>query len=325
MEAIGPPPPEEEIQFLTHWGDAYDRPRGRRAAAISVLVHVGLVVAVVIAPAAVWNTPQIADRLITPLIAPLSELTQTDPNEGKVNKEFDVAASAARPRVESPPGAGAPKPFQPAQAPAAPAPKPIVLPEPPKIEDNPIKADLPQLAQTIPPPKIETVERPKLVLEDPMAAHGIEPGQGLPLPKATAAEAIRGAMGGGTAGRGGLGLDYPPSADSQPNSIQLLSDPMGVDFRPYLAAVTAEVKRHWMAIWPEAARQGRSGRVEIQFSVDRFGTVPKLVIATGSGAATLDTAAVAAIQQCVPFPVLPKAYKPDIVRLQLNFIYNAPK
>ena len=75
MEAIGPSPPEEEIQLLTHWGDAYDRPRGRRAAAISVLVHVGLVVAVVVAPAAVWTTPQIADRLITPLIAPLSALT----------------------------------------------------------------------------------------------------------------------------------------------------------------------------------------------------------------------------------------------------------
>lgn len=325
METVGPSPPEEEIQFLTHWGDAYDRPRGRRAAAISILVHVGLVVAVVIAPAAVWNTPQMAERLITPLIAPLSELTQTDPNQGKVNKEFDVTASAARPRLDSPPGADRPKPFQPAQTPAEPAPKPIPLPEPPKLEDKSIKPDLPQIAQTIPPPKIETVERPKLVLEDPMAAHGIEPGQGRPLPKATAEEAIRGAMGGGTAGRGGLGLDYPPSADSQPNSIQLLSDPMGVDFRPYLAAVTAAVKSYWMRIWPEQARQGRSGRVEIQFSVDRFGTVPKLVIASSSGAIALDQAAVAAISGCVPFPVLPKAYKPDIIRLQLNFIYNAPK
>jgi TonB family protein len=98
-----------------------------------------------------------------------------------------------------------------------------------------------------------------------------------------------------------------------------------VDFRPYLAAITAVVKSHWMRIWPEQARQGRSGRVEIQFSVDRFGTVPKLVIASSSGAITLDQAAVAAISESVPFPVLPKAYKPDIIRLQLNFIYNGPK
>jgi TonB family protein len=325
METIGPSPPEEEIQLLMHWGDAYDRPRGRRAAAISILVHVGLVLAVVIAPAAIWNTPQLADRIITPLIAPLTELTQTDPNEGKVNKEFDVAASAARPRVQSPPGSSSPKPFQPAQAPAEPAPKPITLPEPPKIEEKPIKPDLPQIAQTLPPPKIETVERPKLVLEDPTAEKGIEPGQGRPLPKATAAEAIRGAMGGGTAGRGGLGLDLPPSSDTLPTMGELLSDPMGVDFKPYLAQVTAAVKRQWMLIWPEQARQGRSGKVAIQFSVDRFGTVPKLVIASGSGAAALDTAAVAAIQECVPFPVLPKAYKGDLIRLQLNFTYNGAK
>jgi TonB family protein len=99
---------------------------------------------------------------------------------------------------------------------------------------------------------------------------------------------------------------------------------MGVDFKPYLAQVLASVKRYWMAIWPEAARQGRSGKVVIQFSIDHFGTVPKLVIASGSGANALDFAAVAAIQSSVPFPILPRDYKGDLIKLQLNFAYNMP-
>jgi len=48
------------------------------------------------------------------------------------------------------------------------------------------------------------------------------------------------------------------------------------------------------------------------------------VIASGSGAPPLDTAAVAAISGCVPFPSLPKAYKSDLIKLQLNFAYNMP-
>jgi TonB family protein len=288
---------------------------------ISIAFHVVLVVGIVLAPAALWEAPPITEApVVTPLIAPLTTLTQTEPNQGKLGKEFDVAASDSRPRIHVSPGAPEPRPFKPAPPPPPPAQKPLALPEPPKVEDRAAKADLPQLSQVL-PLRIEPVERPKLVLEDPPGPPQTQPGQGRPLPRATAEEAIRGAMG----GRGGLGLDLPPSADLQPSNLQLLSDPMGVDFKPYLAQVAAAVKRYWLAIWPDAARQGRSGRVEILFSVDRFGTVPKLVIASSSGADALDRAAVAAIAGSVPFPVLPKAYKSDLIKLQLNFMYNAAK
>lgn len=323
MESVGPSPPEAEIQFLTQWGDLSDRPRGRRAAVISLLIHIGLVAAVVLAPTALWETPQIAERIVTPLILPLTALTQTDPNKGKLNKEFDVAASQPRPRIQISPGAQ-PRPFNP-PPPPAPAPKPLAVPEPPKVEVKTAKTDL-QLAQALPQPKIEPVERPKLVLEDPTAGPNTQPGQGRPLPKATAEEAIRGAMGGGNNGRGGgPNLNLPESSGLDANNMQLLSDPMGVDFKPYLAQVLASVKRYWLAIWPEAARQGRSGKVVIQFRIDRFGTVQKLVIASGSGADALDRAAVAAISAQDPFPSLPKAYKGNIIELQLNFAYNMPK
>jgi protein TonB len=293
---------------------------------LSILFHVVVIGTVALAPAAFWEPPRLVDApIVTPLVMPFTALTQKAPNKGKVNKEFDVAAVQPRPRIQISPGAGQPRTFNPSPPPPAPAPKLLTLPEPPKIEEKAIKPNLPQIAQVL-PPRIQPVEQPKIVLEDPTEPPQIEPGQGRPLPKATAEEAIRGALGGGANGRpGGLGVNLPASSGLQPNNMQLLSDPMGVDFKPYLAQVLAAVKRYWMAIWPESARMGRSGRVEIQFSIDRNGTVPKLVIASGSGAEALDRAAVAAIGGSVPFPALPKAYKPDLIKLQLNFAYNMPK
>jgi len=198
METVGSSPPEDDdLQFLTKWGDPWDRPRERRAAAVSALIHVGLVLAVVVAPAAVWETPSVMDRVIIPLIAPLTALTQTTPNEGKVNSEFRVAVSQPKARVFQ-------RDFNP--APAPPPPKPLAVPEPPRVEDKVGKVDLPQIAQALPQPKLEAVERPKLVLENPVAAPDIQPGQGRPLPKATADAAIRGAM---AARRGGTIFHRP--------------------------------------------------------------------------------------------------------------------
>ncbi|MBZ5584981.1 MAG: hypothetical protein LAQ30_22780 [Acidobacteriia bacterium] len=89
--------------------------------------------------ALVGPTAQVVEtRIVTPLIEPpLSEPTQKAPNKGKINKEFDIAATQPRPRIKIPPAApagGHPQPFQPVPQPAPPAPKPIALPEPPKIQ-----------------------------------------------------------------------------------------------------------------------------------------------------------------------------------------------
>jgi len=44
-------------------------------------------------------------------------------------------------------------------------------------------------------------------------------------------------------------LQLPGISPNQPNkgssSLELLSDPMGVDFRPYLVRVLAAVRRNW--------------------------------------------------------------------------------
>ena len=233
------------------------------------------------------------------------------------------------------PSAALPQAPRPAE-PAKPAPP---LPEPPKVEaavKEVPKTELPQA----PPPQIQPVETPKLAFEAPsLPPPPLPPGQRvLPVPDTSVSGAIRQAArsastGGlvvgdfGAAGPGGFGpgVNLPPLPGSQGSNMQLLTDPQGVDFRPYLVRILASVKQHWLSVMPESVRLGRRGKVAIQFSISRNGGVPKLVIAEASGAEALDRAAVAGISASVPFPPLPAEFKGDRIVLQMNFAYNMPR
>lgn len=109
------------------------------------------------------------------------------------------------------------------------------------------------------------------------------------------------------------------------SNLQLLSDPNGFDFKPYLMQVLATVKRNWSMVIPTSAgMNGRRGTVLIQFIIDRHGAVPKLVIAKSSGTEAFDRAAVSGISASYPFPPLPADFNGDEIRVQLAFQYNAP-
>ena len=122
------------------------------------------------------------------------------------------------------------------------------------------------------------------------------------------------------------GIDTPlsnvPTPGTVGSSLELLSDPRGVDFKPYLIQVLAAVKRNWLAVIPESAKLGRRGRVVVQFVISKDGSVPKLVIASASGADALDRAAVAGISATNPFPPLPDDFHGNDIRLQFVFLYN---
>jgi len=75
---------------------------------------------------------------------------------------------------------------------------------------------------------------------------------------------------------------------------------------------------------PESAKLGSRGKVAIQFSIDRQGSVPKLVIVGPSGIQALDRAAVAGVSASNPFPPLPHEFRGNLIRLQLVFAYNVP-
>jgi TonB family protein len=337
--------------FLLDWHASADSSRYWRAAIGTLVVHAGIVALVFLlaslsGPALKQGTEIVPDfKQAVHLVLP-QDLTQKAPNKGKVAKEVNVEDLKPRPpSQERLPPAAAVRAFKPPnpRPPGPPLPAPPRVVEPPKIEPPVIAQNAPPVPPALsgtpkapPPPQIQPVEQPKLAFETPGQNGPSEnKGQGkLAPPKASVQEAIHDiARGGGGQGSVVVGdLDRPPDlpenahVPSTPgrvgSSLELKSDPMGVDFKPYLIRILALVRRNWFAVIPESARLGNRGVVLLQFIIDRDGQVPKLVIATPSGSEALDKAAVAGVSASVPFPPLPAEFKGQQIRLQFAFRYN---
>lgn len=322
--------------------------RRRWGFALSGLMHaigVPLLGLVTFQAASYRQAPEIVvpHVVVTPLVAPrLRQLTQKDPNTGNVSPEINLESLLPRPKIEQNPGAR-PQPRQMASLPpmgATMGDRPSERMEAPKI-DAPL-SPAPQLPAPalgspvapapVEPPKVLAPSKPEIRFEKPGVMTGTPRGQSqIPVPNASVSEAIRVA----SQGRGGGGSQVvedfsPPSplggVSSSPSrsrgSVELLSDPNGIDFKPYLIQVLAAVKRNWFAVMPESARFGRRGQVRIQFAISRDGGVPKLVIANSSGFEAFDRAAVAGVSASNPFPPLPREFQGSEVRLQFTFSYN---
>jgi TonB family protein len=341
---------EPKLYLLPDHNSVEDWRRWRTAGIVSVAIHVVLLITLLLLPeipvAHRIEPPQVAHR-VTKLYIP-TEFTQKTPNKGKVVKELTAEAIVPRPVLRSPaPAAPAKRIPPPTPAPVPPPqvaqvqPKPVIA-EPPKIEVETPAPPPQQTAQVAPPPP-PPAEPPKLSLQNiapPPAPHGGatqgQPTGGIALPNTSVQEAIRslarnGAQSGQSVGDAedlggtGPGLNLPPSAGRPRSNLQLKSDPMGVDFRPYLLQVLAAVRRNWFAVYPEAARLGQRGQVVLEFSIAKQGLVVKVVYSTESGAKALDQAAVAAVSASNPLPPLPTDFKGDHVNLQMTFLYNMPR
>jgi len=332
--------------LLLDWHESTDSPRWIPASIGSVIVHILLFLFVLGITSLDTYVPRdttqiIPDfRQVTPLIAPrLSELTQKAPNRGKIAKEVNVEDLLPRPASQE---RLAPAPAVRNFRPPVPVPGPP-QPEAPRLAEPPIIEASNNLPQTLlpagtpkappPPPQIQTQENPKLAFET-LGQRGTSSEQTQTPPKLSVDEAIRktappvpqsgGIVVGDLDQQLNLpdSLRLPPSPGRSGSSLELLSDPLGVDFKPYLTRILALVRRNWFAVIPESAHMGNRGVVQLQFIVERSGQVPKLVIATPSGSESLDRAAVAGISASVPFPPLPSEYKGQQIRLQFAFKYN---
>lgn len=347
MEALARPPEDTDRHSgpILDWPSLQGPAVRSRAWAISILLHAALLIAVTVLPRDLVVTLGARHGVRSPvtLVAPPPDLTQRAPNRARVAHEFSLDNLLSRPAVRVPPAippmVRAPQPQpQPVRVPAPPA-----LPEPPKVEAQAPRQMPPPLgsAQGIPapPPQIQSEEKPKLAFETPGGPPGtpkpgglstarLTPPGGSSVMDATRA-AVRGTGGqivgdldiSPSSGNGG-GLSQAPAPGRAATALEMMSDPMGVDFKPYLIRVLAAVKRNWLAVIPESARLGRTGRVLVQFAIDRDGHVPKLVIALPSGTDALDRAAVAGVSASNPFPPLPTEFRGNQVRLQLTFTYN---
>jgi TonB family protein len=345
------PPAEAELHLLTDWGEIGAAGRRRKAAIGTVLVHIVFIFLLMVLPASVIVSPDLPVHEVTPLVMPLeppAQLTQKAANHGKVMAEFQVQPSAPRPRLQAP-VAPVPQPRQiprPAVIPQAPAPKtnaPAPLPDaPPAVATvkPQVRTDLPALGQVPPPPpQIQTEEPPKLTLENaPRRTQPAAPTGRVPMPSSSIGDIVQGMMHGpGAGGPVRVGDDgafdntifggpnSPPAPGMQGAGLELKSDPMGVDFKPYLQAILAVVRRNWMAVLPESARMGMRGKVALQIAIIRDGSVARLVYAERSGTHALDEAAVAGVSASNPLPPLPPEFHGERIVVQFNFVYNMPR
>jgi len=342
------PPGEAELHLLTDWGEIGAAERRRKAAVGTVLFHIAVVIALVEVPASVLaprEPPHEPESLVMPLL-PTTQLTQKAPNRGKVMTEFQVQPSAPRPKLVAP-ASPPPMPHQtprPAVIPQSPPPQTTAaaLPEAPRVDAGAkpvVKSELPPLAQFAPPaPQIQTEEKPKIVLENAgrVPQQTGPSGRGLvPIPRSSVTEAVQDAVHGtgfggkqavgdpGAFDSAGFGGAFSrPSPGVQGAGLELVSDPNGVDFRPYLTEILAIVRRNWMAVMPESVRMGLRGKVALQLAIVRTGEVAHLVYAEKSGARALDEAAVAGVSASNPLPSLPPEFKGDRIVVQFNFVYN---
>jgi TonB family protein len=351
LETLEPPKAalsetDEEIHLLLERDRRDDWRRWKSAAIVSAGFHIVLLIALLLWPEG--DTRFYEERMqpplqITHLYTP-TDITQKAPNKGKLSKELTIEAIAPHPQVKAPNPVPAPK-QTPAPAPPPPVarvePKPVFV-EPPKIESpkTQLESQSDQIAKlNAPPPIAPPPEQPKIVFENaapPPPPPGARPGGAIALPNTSVAGAIHDlATSGGTVsghqevgdigvdlGPAGAGLNLPASPGRSQSNLELRSDPMGVDFRPYLIQVLAAVRRNWFAVYPEAAKTGLRGQAVLEFGIAKGGLVTKVIYSSQTGSRPLDEAAVAAISASNPLPPLPKEFKGDRIVLRMTFKYN---
>ena len=65
----------------------------------------------------------------------------------------------------------------------------------------------------------------------------------------------------------------------------------------------AKIKENWD--YPEAIKEGFSGKVSIEFNIEKDGSVSDTKIVSSSGNTVFDKIAVASIKKASPFPEVP--------------------
>jgi len=114
------------------------------------------------------------------------------------------------------------------------------------------------------------------------------------------------------------------AATARGGGIQILSDTMGFDFRPYMKRLRYTVQNHWDAVIPKVAMPpiSKSGTVTIELAVMKDGQIQGMKLVKSSGDTVLDRAAWSGLTDAIPLPSLPLGFKGDHLQLRCTFAYN---
>lgn len=323
---IQPPVLDGELHLLL--GDLKDEASGyrrREATWISVVVHGLIVIALVFMPK--W-LPQTA--LIVPareknsavfLDPHAPQVAPVKPPKTNIVSDQDRRAQSKTPTIDKETlrkladsrAPGPPKPSTPSQQPQA------------EAQAMPAPQSPPQATQPAPPPPPQTTETAKLEAPVPKQNPFAISSAGSAVDRAIHAAANDHPGGHETFG-GDRGSGVRPKTEHR-GSMDILSDTMGVDFGPYMKRLHVTVEDHWFPLIPEVALPPmmKKGRVVIEFSIMKNGTIQGLQIVSSSGDIALDRAAYGALMNAVPLPRLPLEYAGDFLRIRAAFYYNPEK
>ena len=323
-------PSDYPLHLEMEWHSAESKRQVAGVAVASVLLHVVVFALALRIPSLVQPNPPA--RVIlehkTPLYFP-RELTQKAPNKNKPTKEIDLASLIAsqqeQQRQQASPNPSV-KHFQPPQNVGVSQQinnTPRIMPDAPNLATSQNPADISSGAinglSPAPPPlnaspsqfqTAGTQVPPKVIQpRTPPPPGTVRPGTSEENQSAPA-QALPGLTG---------------QIGNQHFSIQLLSDPQGADFRPYLERILAIIRANWLRVTPEADQQGRiRGRSVIQVIINRDGSIPKVIVAEPSGVNRLDVAASTSLVMSNPLPQLPADFKGYQVKLAFTFAYSMP-
>jgi len=111
-------------------------------------------------------------------------------------------------------------------------------------------------------------------------------------------------------------------AKGQPmGAVDILSDPQGVDFGPYLKPMLKRVRKNWLHLIPDSA-QTRKGKLAIEFAINRDGKIVDMRLVASSDDTALDRAAWGGITASNPFAPLPSKFTGPYLALRFRFYYN---
>jgi len=338
------PPPAEQLDLYTvrDWETAYRnldaavphlliqlqddlaRSRKREAFWISLIAHLVLIILL-------WNYKVIETKLAEQyarwrpaIVVPVSPAKDKDitflalppdaqklPHKPNTNvlSDKDRIATTHRPELD-------PKELAKILAPAPPGapglPGPRAQLGPPAVAQNPPPGSQPGQPASR-PPQFESNQTAQL--QAPPAQRnsvfnkygGGSMSAGSSIQQAAQAAAARRAAGGGQGGYDGLGT---PAHGRAYGNFEILSDTLGVDFFPYLQRVKLEIERHWNEVLPESVYPPilKKGKLMIQFSIMKDGSVRGMLLVASSGDEALDRAAWGGILGSNPLPPLPEEY-----------------
>jgi TonB family protein len=104
-------------------------------------------------------------------------------------------------------------------------------------------------------------------------------------------------------------------------SADIQFDSKGVDFGPWLRRFVAQIRRNWLI--PQVAELAR-GRVVVQFTVLRNGTIVDLRVSQPAAINALTISALNALKLSNPTAALPPEFPDDFAPFTVTFHYNEP-